>query len=64
MENQYALYAYYAQFNPWLQNYAAFLPQTPTYTDYAMTEENVNEEMKMSSETASSEHESSPLQKH
>ena len=54
VENQYALYAYYAQLNPWIHHYASLVPTAPILPDYPMSEENLNEDMKMSSETASS----------
>lgn len=63
LENQYALYAYYSQLNPWMLQYAPFATPAPLPQESFMHDENINEQMKMSSETASSEREASPLQK-
>jgi hypothetical protein len=59
--DQYALYAYYAQLNPWMHQ--QYHPYAPLPNDYPMHQELPNEQMKMSSETASSEQEASPEQK-
>ena len=63
MEHQYALYAYYSQLVPWVNAYNQF-PVVPQHEgEYFMHAEHPNEQMKKSSETASSEREASPVQK-
>jgi hypothetical protein len=63
MEHQYALYAYYSQLAPWMNPYNQYSSLPHNEGQYFMQAEQPNEEMKMSSETASSEREASPVQK-
>jgi hypothetical protein len=63
MEHQYALNAYYSHLVPWMNAYNQFPVLSQHGGEFFMHAEQTNEQMKISSETASSERDASPVQK-
>jgi hypothetical protein len=49
MDNQSAVYAYYSQLNSWMHLYEPYSLMPQLAPQYCVQEEQVNEEMKMSS---------------